>query len=104
MLIAESTYITLAVIMMRSMVRRKIPVTAISSEEVTGLLRKLGLYDDVVDGKVRCYICGRRITLDNIGGVLMIDGKPALVCDKPSCIAKAALLSREKQHANVAGR
>jgi len=89
---------------MKGVVRRRIPVTAISTDEVAGLLRKLNLYDDVVSGKAKCFICGRKITLDNIGGVLMVDGKPVLVCDKPSCIVRAALLSKEKQQVAVASR
>ncbi len=89
---------------MKNVVKRRIPVTAISTDEVAGLLRKLNLYDDVVSGKAKCFICGRKITLDNIGGILMVDGKPVLVCDKPSCIVRVALLSKEKQQVAVASR
>jgi len=90
--------------MMKSVVKRRIPVTAISTDEVVGLLHKLNLYDDVVSGKAKCFICGRKITLDNIGGILMVNGKPVLVCDRPSCIARAALLSKEKQQVAVTSR
>ena len=81
---------------MKIVVRRKIPVTAISDKDIAGLLRRLGLYKDVVEGRAKCYICGRRLTLENIGAVLIIDGKPVLVCDKPSCIAEATLLQRRR--------
>ena len=89
---------------MKCIVGRRVPLTAMSADEVAELLCKLNLYDDVVNGKARCFICGRRITLDNIGGVLMVAGKPVLVCDRPSCIARAALLSKEKQQVAVASR
>jgi hypothetical protein len=53
---------------MKGIVRRRIPVTAISSDDVVGLLRRLDLYDDVVNGKITCFICRIRVTLENIGG------------------------------------
>jgi len=80
---------------MKGVVRRKVKVTAITTDEVEGVLRKLGLYDDVANGRAHCFICGRKIDLSNIGGILMVDEAPVLVCDKPSCIARAAILSRE---------
>jgi len=88
--------------MKKDIVRRRIHVTAISYEDVAGLLRRLELYDDVVKGKITCHICGKEVTLENIGGVTVVGGKAILVCDKPDCIARAAVLSsKERQH--VAG-
>ena len=84
---------------MRGIIRRRIPVTAVGSDEVSGVLRRLGLYEDVVEGRARCFICGERLSLENLGGVLMVDGRPVLVCDRPICIAKAALISRSSQAA-----
>jgi hypothetical protein len=88
--------------MMNGVVRRRIHVTAISYEDVAGLLRRLELYDDVVKGKITCHICGKEVMLENIGGILAVNGKIVLICDKPDCIARAAVLSsKERQH--VAG-
>jgi hypothetical protein len=86
--------------MKKDIIRRRIPVTAISSDNVVGLLRRLDLYDDVVKGKITCYICGKEVTLENIGGILVVSGKTILICDKPGCIARAAVLSKEKQKRN----
>ena len=80
----------------KSVVRRRVTVTAISEDTAVKLLQKLNLYSDVINGSAHCYICGGRITLESIGGVMMIDEKPVLICDKPSCIARASLLSKEK--------
>jgi hypothetical protein len=87
--------------MKKDIVRRRIPVTAISSDDVVGLLHRLELYDDVVNGKITCFICKTIVTLENIGGVTVVGGKAILVCDNPGCIARAAVLSKERQH--VAG-
>ncbi|MEM1528169.1 MAG: hypothetical protein QXS62_05640 [Sulfolobales archaeon] len=72
---------------------RRMNVTAIYSDELPSVLKKLGLYDDVVGGRASCYVCGRRLSLDNIGGILGVDGKPVLICDSYSCIAKASAIS-----------
>ena len=66
-----------------------------SDENVEIILRKLNIYDTIINGEAKCYICQDRIKLDNLGGILEIDGELALICDKPSCIAKAALISTE---------
>ena len=84
--------------MMNGVVRRRIHVTAISSDDVVGLLRRLELYDEVVKGKITCFICKTIVTLENIGGVTVVGGKAILVCGNPGCIARAAVLSKERQH------
>ena len=76
-------------------VKRKISITAVSTDNIEGILQKLGIYDEVMNKKIKCFICGKTLTINNIGGILMVDNKPVLVCDKPSCIAKAALLSKK---------
>jgi hypothetical protein len=82
--------------MKKDIVRRRIPVTAISSDDVVGLLRRLDLYDDVVNGKITCPFCRTIVTLENIGGVTVVGGKTILTCDNPRCIARAAVLSKER--------
>ncbi len=83
--------------MLRSVVRRKISVTAVSAEDVERVLRRLGLYDDTVNGRAKCFICGKVVSMDTIGGMLMVGGRVVLVCDRPACIAKAALLAKEQK-------
>jgi len=80
----------------KSVVRRKIPVTAIDSEKMINVLRRLDLYDTIINGEARCFICGRSLSLDNIGGILSVKGEVVLVCNKPGCIVKAAFLSEER--------
>ena len=69
---------------------RNIEVSAISEEILPEVLKKLELYEDVVNSRAKCYICGRRLTLDTIGAIAMVNGKPVLICSKPSCIGRAS--------------
>jgi hypothetical protein len=48
------------------------------------VLKKLELYEGVVNGHAKCYICGRQLTLDTIGAIAMIDGRSVLICNKSS--------------------
>jgi hypothetical protein len=74
-------------------VRYNVTVPAVSEEALPGILKKLGLYDDVASGKAACYVCGAPLTLDTIGAIAKLDGKTVLICSKPSCIGKASLLA-----------
>jgi hypothetical protein len=71
---------------------RDIVVPAISEDVLPGVLKRLGLYDDVINGKATCYICGKQLTLETIGAIAMINDKPVLICTRPSCIGRASLL------------
>ena len=72
---------------------RDVVISAVSEEALPGVLKRLGLYEDVVGGKAACYLCGAPLTLDTIGAIAKLDGKTVLICEKPSCIGKAALLT-----------
>jgi hypothetical protein len=76
---------------------RDVVVPAIRENVLPGVLRRLGLYDDVVNGKAKCYVCGELLTLDSIGAIAMVNGKPVLVCSKPSCIGKIALITSKSK-------
>jgi len=45
-------------------VRYNVTVPAVSEEALPGILKKLGLYDDVASGKAACYVCGAPLTLE----------------------------------------
>jgi len=77
---------------------RVVEVSVISEDVLPGVLKRLGLYGHVVSGNAKCYICSEKLTLDTIGAIAMINNKPVLICSKPSCIGKAALItSRARQ-------
>ena len=75
---------------------RSVEIPAINDEILPEVLKKLELYEDAVNDRVKCYICGRQVTLDTIGAIAMLDGKPVLICSKPSCIGKASLIIKRQ--------
>ena len=81
--------------MAKQVLRRKIPITAVHIDDLGGILEKLKLHDSVVNGKAKCYFCNKPINLENIGGILSVNEETVLVCDKPECLIKAAILSAE---------
>ncbi|MCR6668670.1 MAG: hypothetical protein NDF51_01580 [archaeon YNP-WB-040] len=76
---------------------RDVVVPAIGEDVLPRVLRKLGLYDDVAGNMAVCYICGEPLSLDTIGAIAMLNDKPVLICNKSSCIGKAALLISKSQ-------
>jgi hypothetical protein len=76
---------------------RDVVIPAIREDVLPGVLRRLGLYDDVVNGKAKCYVCGELLTLDSIGAIAMVNDKPVLVCSKPSCIGKITLITSKSK-------
>ncbi len=65
-------------------------VKAIHDSDLERVLRKLGLYEKLVRGELRCAICGRVLTLENLGGLYKENGKIKLVCNRIECLVKAA--------------
>lgn len=77
---------------------RRESITAIDSEKLPSVLRRLGLYDDVIYGRAKCYICGKTLNLDGIGGIMGVNGMPVLICDSVTCIAKASIFNKTKSY------
>ena len=75
---------------------RNVEVPAISKDILPEVLKKLELYEDVVYGHAKYYICSRRLILDTIGAIAMLNGKPVLICSKPSCIGRASLIVKKQ--------
>ena len=79
--------------MAKQILRKRTPVTAIHIDDLERILKRLKLYEPVINGKVKCYFCNETLTLENIGGILSVNGETVLICDKPGCLIKATILS-----------
>jgi hypothetical protein len=79
-------------------VLREVRLPAISEEDLPDLLKRLEIYEEVLAGRYHCYICGKTLSLDTIGAVGILNGKPILVCDNPACIGKASKLFSRRQY------
>ncbi len=54
---------------------------------MNGCLKRLSLYEDVVEGRYRCFVCGNRITLEDLGDLFKSrDGRINFVCNNMKCL------------------
>ena len=69
--------------------REKIRIPAMRERDLREFLHMHGVSDSIDRGECECAYCGIPITWDNMGGVVMRGGIPALVCCSPDCIERA---------------
>ncbi len=65
-------------------------VKAIHDSDLEKVLKKLGLYERLVRGELKCAICGRPLTLENLGGLYHDNDEVKLVCNRIECLVDAA--------------
>jgi len=71
-------------------------IKAIHDVDLVEALKRLGVYEGVRGGAYSCIICGRRITLDNLGAIVKLD-EVKFVCDDPACLYRATKMARALQ-------
>jgi len=83
------------------MLRRvgEIVIYAIDDVNLVDVLRKVGIYQDVAAGRLHCYICGRSVTMQNLGGLFKHKGRICLVCNDIRCLYEAAVLTAKRRAA-----
>lgn len=67
---------------------KKTTIPAIYEDDIQGVFEKLGLWDKLNNGKIKCAVCGDIITFDNFSAMKKIDGVIKLICDKGTCLMK----------------
>lgn len=65
-------------------------IKAIHDSDLERILKKLGLYEKLVKGELRCAVCGRSLTFENLGGLYRENGEVKLVCNRVECLVEAA--------------
>lgn len=66
-------------------------IKAVHDVDLERVLRRLGLYEDLVSGRLRCAVCGCSLSFENLGGLYRgRDGRVKLVCNRIECLVKAA--------------
>ncbi len=76
-------------------------VKAIHDSDLERVLKRLGLYEKLLRGELRCAICGRPLTLENLGGLYREDGEVKLVCNRIECLVEAAERVRRNRRLNA---
>lgn len=74
-------------------------VKAVHDDRFEGFLRRLGVYDDVINGWKKCKFCSEVVNYEDISSVFAESGDIKFVCGKPECIAKFSEYLTEKDNA-----
>jgi len=66
----------------RVTITNKVMLTAVHDADLKRGLVRLGLYEGIVKGEHKCFICGKKINMINLGGIFKAgDGKIHTVCN-----------------------
>ena len=60
-------------------------IKAVHVADLEDLLRKYGQLQDFNDGKMMCYTCNDKISVENAGSIKRANGKFLFTCNKISC-------------------
>ena len=60
-------------------------VLAVYDSDLDGLLKKLNLYDDVINGRFHCQNCGCIITRKNLGFIINENNAILIYCISTGC-------------------
>jgi len=66
--------------------KQGLKIKAIQDRDLGFYLRRLGVYDQIVDQKIHCNSCGDLISLETIQAIIPKDGKITFLCFRPKCI------------------
>jgi hypothetical protein len=69
---------------------REIVIYFITDDVLTDVLKKLGMLEDAEAGRLRCYLCGKSVGMQNIGGIFKHGGQIRIVCNDIKCLYQAA--------------
>lgn len=77
----------------------EITIYAVDNRSLADVLEKLGIYRDVVAGRIRCHFCNCTVTMQNLGGLFRHEGRICLVCNDIRCLYEAAWLTARRRAA-----
>lgn len=73
---------------MKAPIERKVTIKAVYDADLNSFLEKLGLFEDMKNGQLRCSFCDCMLTFDNFGGVYKENGQLKPFCQKAECYLK----------------
>jgi hypothetical protein len=77
-------------------------IGAIHPEELIAALERLGLRQEIENGKAECICCRKKITMTNFKAITKHLGKIMYACDSDICVMTLAGLESEKGGEDVA--
>jgi hypothetical protein len=66
--------------------RQKIEIPAIHETDLRNILDKFNLSEKIDKGEIRCALCNKQISWENLFAIKILNGSPILFCDEPNCI------------------
>jgi hypothetical protein len=66
--------------------KEKIEIPAIHDKEFMNIMKDLGLIESIELKKANCINCNEPLTIENIGGIKIIENCPKLICDNSECL------------------
>jgi hypothetical protein len=63
----------------------KITIPAIYEDDIDPVFKKMGIWDKLQKGEIKCAICEEIVTKDNFSAMKKIEGEIKLICDKGTC-------------------
>jgi hypothetical protein len=65
---------------------------AVHDDDLIDFLKSLGVYEDILAGKEKCFFCSTVISLDNIQCVFPYDNEIKFCCINDDCCSKFAAI------------
>lgn len=65
-------------------------VSLIEDDDLTSLLKQIGRWDELIDGRMRCAHCDKVLTLDNLSGFIVQEHQYQFFCDSQVCLSSTA--------------
>ena len=66
---------------------KKKRVKFVYDSDLEMFLKKLDVHENVKSGKVKCIVCTKIITFENIGAIIKVKGHLEFICQNPICIS-----------------
>lgn len=69
-------------------------IKAVHIADLIPILGKFGKRKDFEQGRMKCLVCSRAVSMETVGSLRFINGKPALTCNAVACyteVVKAML-------------
>jgi hypothetical protein len=71
-------------------------IQAVHDDDLVNLLKSLEIYNDIEQGKKRCYFCNGIITLNNILSVFPYQNDIQICCSDDECYEKLLDFKKSK--------
>ena len=79
--------------------KKELKFKAVLESDVNELLDKLGLLELLERGKLKCAICGKRITRQNFYCIFVKEGEIRVCCNNIPCYEKVSIKQPEEENA-----